>query len=96
MNVVHESGADRAYTEPKGGGRDEPPRTDQFASHIGRDLEYDIGDVEDGEHPVVVIAFQVEVLFETGQLRVTCKSDVVRLNSSSRREGITYRYWHDQ
>jgi hypothetical protein len=57
VDIVHERCADRADTETQGDERDKPPRSDPFASHVCRDFEDDVGDIEDGENPVVVVAF---------------------------------------
>ena len=72
MDVVHKSGADGADTETEGDGRDVPPRADPFAGHVGRNFEDDVGDIEDGENLIVVVAFQAKILLETSQLGVTC------------------------
>jgi len=96
VDIVHKSCADGAEAETKRDGRDEPARADPFAGHVGRDFEDDVGDVEDRENPVVVIAFEVKILFETGELRVTCQCNVRRLEVSPFTGGITYRYWPDQ
>jgi len=43
-----------------------------LAGHVGRDLKENIGDVKDGEDGVVVVIFQVEVFFETGEPCIPC------------------------
>ena len=73
MDVVHKPSADGADTETEGDRRDVPPRADPFAGHVGRYLEDDVGDVEDGQDRVVVVAFQTEIPLESREPRITCK-----------------------
>jgi hypothetical protein len=68
---VHEGSPDGADTETERGCGDEPAWADPFAAHVGWDLEDDVGDVEDGKNGIVVVACEVKILFETGELCVT-------------------------
>jgi hypothetical protein len=55
-------------------GRDEPARTPPFADDVGRDLEDDVRDVEDGQDGVVIVALHAEILLETCQTSVAFAS----------------------
>lgn len=94
VDVGDESGADGADAEPERDGGDEPAGADPLAGHVGGDLEDDVGDVEDGEDLVVVVARHVKVLLEPGELGVACKRDTVRPSPSPATEDDTYRCWH--
>lgn len=47
-----------------------------ICSSLGRDLKYNVGNVETGEKDVVVVALQSEILLETGKFGI---SDVCSL-----------------
>jgi hypothetical protein len=70
MDVVNEGGSERADTESERDGRYEPARADPFAGHVGRDLEDDVADVEDGQHGVVVVATHAKLFLQTGDFGV--------------------------
>ena len=40
-------------------------RLQPFQQHVGRDLEEDVGDEEDGEGHIRLVAFEVQVLRQT-------------------------------
>jgi hypothetical protein len=65
MDVVDESRADRADTKPKRDDWDEPSWAYPFAGNVRRDLEDDVGDVEDGENGIIVVSGQMKIFFET-------------------------------
>jgi hypothetical protein len=69
---VHKCGANGHDAEAERYGGDIPPGTYPFASHIGRDFKNDVGYVEDGEDGIVIVAFQVEFLFEPGEPCISC------------------------
>lgn len=54
-------GGHGAGAEAEGDGGDVPAGSDPFAGDVGGDLEDDVGDVENGQESVVVIALEVEV-----------------------------------
>jgi hypothetical protein len=56
MDIVHECCADGADAESEGDARDEPAWTDHFADHVGGNFKEDVGDVEYGKNPVVIIS----------------------------------------
>ena len=58
-------------TESECDPRDEPSWTDPFTSHVGRNLEDDVRDVEDGQDFVVVVSLQMQVFLESGELCIT-------------------------
>jgi hypothetical protein len=63
---MHKRGADGTDSKAERNDWNEPSRSDPFTSYIRRDLEDNIGDIEDRKHGVVVVAFGVhaEVNFE--------------------------------
>lgn len=65
-----EGSADGHDSEKEGDGWNEPPRANGLACHVGRDLKEDVGDVEDRENDIVVVARKAEVLLETCELGV--------------------------
>lgn len=73
---MHKSGADGADAEPDGYYWEIPPRTNPFASHVGGDLEDDVGDVKDRKDLVVVVTFHAEILLEAGKPRITYRQPV--------------------
>ena len=94
---MHEGRADRADAEHERDDRDEPSRPDPFTGYVGRDLEDDVGDVEDGENGIVVILLQPEFFLKTGKLGVPWEGvSYYSRNSERYREEKTYRYLHDQ
>lgn len=68
---LDESRGDADAAKEERGRGEEPTRADVFAGDGGGDLKEDVGDVEDGEDHVVVVALEVEVLV---QARDTCVS----------------------
>ena len=80
MDVVDEGGADGADSEAEWDAGNEPARANPFTGHVGWDLEDNVGDVEDGENPVVVISFQVEILLETSEFGIACNKTLWDLN----------------
>lgn len=52
--------------------RKEPTRSQPFAKGVRRDLKQNVGDVENRENAVVVVASELEVLLEAGELRISC------------------------
>jgi hypothetical protein len=71
VDIIHERSADRADAKTEGKGGDIPPRTDPLASHVGGNFEENIGDIEDGEDFIVIVTFEAEIFFESGDLRIT-------------------------
>jgi hypothetical protein len=71
VDIVYKGSAEGADAKTEGETRDEPPRPYQLACHIGRNFEDDIRDIENREHFVVVVAFEVKVLSETSELRIS-------------------------
>ncbi|KAI2283161.1 hypothetical protein LOZ03_006797 [Ophidiomyces ophidiicola] len=72
--VLHEGGADGADAEAETDGGQIPAGADPLAQHVGGDLEEDVGDVEDAEHGIVVVAGHVQVFLQAGEARVSCRS----------------------
>jgi hypothetical protein len=56
MDIVHECCADGANAESEGDTRDEPAGAHDLADHVGWNFEDDVGDVEYGKNPVVIIS----------------------------------------
>ena len=70
MDVVDESSANRTYSKPERDSGDEPARANLLASYSRRNFEKDVGNIEDRENFVIIVAFEVEVFRKTGQPRI--------------------------
>lgn len=51
---------------------DEPTRADVFAERVAGQLEQNVRDIKDGEHGVIVVAFQVQVLLHACDTSIAC------------------------
>lgn len=71
---MNKTGTHCQYTETQGDSREEESRAHPFAHHVARNFEEDVGDVENGEGDIEVVAFHFEVFFETGQFRISCNA----------------------
>jgi hypothetical protein len=69
---------------------DEPPRPNKLAKDVARNLKDNVGDEEDGQGRVVVIAFEIEVLFEAGDAGVAW--DSVSRQASPPPEASMWKY----
>ena len=94
MDIVHESRADGTDPKPESDGRDEPPWADDFADHVGRDLEQNVRDIEHGEDPVVIVAAQLQIFLEPSDFRVSCRRCEAMATLLWRRN--TYQCLHDR
>lgn len=85
MDVVDESSANGANAKAERDGRNEPAGANPLAAHVGGKLKDDVGNVEDGQEEVVVVALEAKVLLKTGQARIAgMKSDHMRRHSRVR------------
>lgn len=85
VDVVDKSSANRANAKAERDGRDEPTGANPLAAHVGGKLKDNIGNVEDGQEEVVVVALEAKVLLKTGQARIAGrKSDHMRRRSRVR------------
>jgi len=71
MDVMNKGRADGADTETERDGWYEPARAEVFTSHVGRYLEDDVRDVEDGENDIVIITPQAQVFLESSEFGIT-------------------------
>lgn len=67
---MDKSSADRADTKTERDGRDEPAWTEVLAGHVTGQFEDNVTDVEDGEHDIIVVSSQVQILLETGKFSI--------------------------
>lgn len=80
MDVVDKSSANGANAKAERDGRNEPTGAKPLAAHVGGKLKDDVGNVEDGQEEVVVVALEAKVLLKPGQARIAgIKSDHMRL-----------------
>lgn len=70
MDVVDKSGANRANAEAQRNDGNKPAGTHPLAAHITWNLENNVGNVEDGQEAVVVVALELEVLLQACQARI--------------------------
>lgn len=68
VQCVYECSVERGYVEEQCSIWEELVRIDLFVVEVGRDFEDDVGDVEYGNNNIVVIVFQVKVVFKIGKV----------------------------
>lgn len=69
--IVHKRCRERDDAEGERDGGNVPAWAYPLAHDVGGDLEHNVGDVEDGEEGVVVVALEAELLFEAGDFGIS-------------------------
>ena len=67
---MDKGGGDGGHSEEQRRAWEEPTRSDPLTHDIGRDLEQDVRDIEDGENDIIVVAFETKVLLQAGNLGI--------------------------
>jgi hypothetical protein len=72
----------RAEPKSESRGRDEPSRADPFASECAWYLKQDVRNVEDRKDCVVIIALEIEILFEASKSSIATEKASVPVGKS--------------